>query len=226
LVVLFVPFGSSSRVPLNSFQGLYHNLLQVYPPFRRHFTALKNSSLQISSCFLHCFVPHLHTFTSCVRQGYYIHNTASFRFTPQAPFRCIPALLCTSPFIFSAVALSHSHRGWLRSLSLRLTILSHKFITHNSQFIINSVAFPYIKVRLRLSYIFSPPFHALTPSFCVSFLASCNARLQAAVRLPQPRHCAPRLVRKSRDCDAWGCLIAVFITTFPARPQQDDNAIS
>jgi hypothetical protein len=69
---------------------------------------------------LHCFVPHLHTFSSCVRQGYYIHNTASFRYTPQAPFHYIPALSCLSPFIFSAVATSHSHRGWRRSVKTSL----------------------------------------------------------------------------------------------------------
>ena len=168
---------------------------------------------------MHCFVPHLHTFTSCVRQGYYIHNTASLCYTPQAPFHCIPAVSCLSPFILSAVAPSHSHRGWRRSLSLCLTLHSLKFITHNSQLIINSVALPSIKERPWLSYIFSPPLHALTPSFCVSFLPSCNSRLQAAVRLPQPRHFAPRLVRKGQDCGAWGCLIAVFITTSPAEPQ-------
>ncbi len=65
---------------------------------------------------MHCIVPHLHTFTSCIRQGYYSHNTASFRYTPQAPFHCIPAVSCLSPFIFSAVAPSHSHRGWRRSV--------------------------------------------------------------------------------------------------------------
>ncbi|CAM4134865.1 Transmembrane protein [Flavobacterium sinopsychrotolerans] len=54
---------------------------------------------------MHCCVPHLHTFTSCVRQGYCIHNTASFRYTPHAPLHCIPAVSCLSPFIFSAVAL-------------------------------------------------------------------------------------------------------------------------
>jgi hypothetical protein len=63
---------------------------------------------------LHCFVPHLHTVTSCVRSGYYIHNTASFRYTPQPTFHYIPAVLCLSPLVFSEVAPSHSHRGWLR----------------------------------------------------------------------------------------------------------------
>ena len=69
---------------------------------------------------MHCCIPHLHTFTSYVRQGYYIHNTASFRYTPQAPFLCIPAVSCLSPFIFSAVAPSHSHRGWRRSVKTSL----------------------------------------------------------------------------------------------------------
>jgi hypothetical protein len=69
---------------------------------------------------LHCCVPHLHPFTSCVRQGYYIHNTASFRCTPQALFHCIPAVSCLSPFTFSAVAPSHSHRGWRRSVKTSL----------------------------------------------------------------------------------------------------------
>ncbi len=69
---------------------------------------------------MHCCVPHLHTFTSCVRQGYCIHNTASFRYTPPAPLHCIPAVSCLSPFIFPAVAPSHSHRGWRRSVKTSL----------------------------------------------------------------------------------------------------------
>ena len=105
-VILFVPFGSSSQSSAEKASSLHsagttqHN---------------KNSSLKISSYF-YCAASFL-IFTRslpCVRQGYYIHNTASFRFTPQATFHCIPAVLCLSPFIFSAVAPSHSHRGWLR----------------------------------------------------------------------------------------------------------------
>ena len=68
---------------------------------------------------MHCFVPHLHTFTSCVRSGLCILNTASFRYTPQATFHCIPAILCLQPSVFSAVAPSHSHRAWLRLPHLR-----------------------------------------------------------------------------------------------------------
>jgi hypothetical protein len=66
----------------------------------------KNSSLKNSS-YSYCAASFL-IFTRSlpfVRQGYYMHNTASFRFTPQATLHCIPAVLCLSPFIFSAVAL-------------------------------------------------------------------------------------------------------------------------
>ncbi len=69
---------------------------------------------------MHRFVPHLHTLTSSVRQGYFSHHTASFRYTPQATFHCFPAVSCLSPFIFSAVAPSHSHRGWRRSVKTSL----------------------------------------------------------------------------------------------------------
>ena len=70
--------------------------------------------------FLRYFVPHLHTVSSCVRSGLCIHNTASFRFAPQATLHYIPAVLCLPPSVFSAVAPSHSHQGWHRSVKTSL----------------------------------------------------------------------------------------------------------
>lgn len=83
-------------------------------PQALHSTKKKSSLEKKQLFFLRCFVPRLHTVTSCVRRGYYIHNTASFRFATQATLHCIPAVLCLSPLISSAVAPSHSNRGWLR----------------------------------------------------------------------------------------------------------------
>lgn len=105
-VVPFVPFGCSSQSSavkassLHSADTTQHN---------------KNSSLKISSYF-YCAASFL-IFTRSlpyVRQGYYIYNTASFRFVPQPTLHYIPAVLCLSPLVFSAVAPSQSHRGWLR----------------------------------------------------------------------------------------------------------------
>jgi hypothetical protein len=97
---------------------------------------------------LRCFVPHLHTITSCVRSGLCIHNTASFRYTPQATFHCIPAILCLQPSVFSAVAPSLSHRAWLRLPHLRyLRSIHFQLSIIHYQLSVGSVALPYIKVH-------------------------------------------------------------------------------
>ena len=101
-----------------------------------------------------------------VRQGLCIHNTASFRYTPQATFLCIPAVLCLPPFIFSAVAPSHSHQGWHRSVKTSLC--------------------PKSRYAKRLTYILSLPLHATILSL---HFAKASFRFQSsvAVRLPQHR---------------------------------------
>jgi hypothetical protein len=138
---------------------------------------------------LHCFVPHLHTVTSCVRSGYYIHNTASFRYTPQATFHYIPAVLCLSPLVFSAVAPSHSHRGWLR-YHFALNQGTPKAILYFSP----AVSRSYL---LRFAPYLRSPFASMV-----------------AVRLPQHRLFAPRKTIISAIatiiifCGAGGCLIA------------------
>jgi hypothetical protein len=51
-----------------------------------------------------------------------------------------------------------------------------------------------------------------------------------AVRLPQPRHCAPRKIIISTNvtliifCGAWGCLIAVSIRTPQKTKQQHPSS--
>ena len=101
-----------------------------------------------------------------VRQGLCIHNTASFRYTPQATFLCIPAVLCLPPFIFSAVAPSHSHQGWHRSVKTSLC--------------------PKSRYAKRLTYIFSLPLHATILSLHFA-KASFRSQSSVAVRLPQHR---------------------------------------
>ena len=45
------------------------------------------------------------------------YSFITFRFPAEAgTLHCIPAVLCLPPSVFSAVAPSHSHRGWLRSV--------------------------------------------------------------------------------------------------------------
>jgi hypothetical protein len=66
-------------------------------PFHRHFTAQKNTVALSSHCIFSLFVPHLHTLTSCVRRGYCIQPTASFRYTPQAPLLSFSHWLSAAP---------------------------------------------------------------------------------------------------------------------------------
>jgi len=52
-----------------------------------------------------------------------------------------------------------------------------------------------------------------------------------AVRLPQPRHCAPRKIIISAlatiiiFCGAWGCLIADFTRTSPQSAKQQHQSV-
>ena len=125
---IITPFFTTSNICFK-YTGNQAVSLRSFPLFRSavsvgrtvlHFTDTsqhkKIRQQKNAALFFLLFVPHLHTVSSCVRSGYYIHNTASFRYTPQATFLCIPAVLCLSPFVVSAVALSHRHRGWLRSV--------------------------------------------------------------------------------------------------------------
>jgi hypothetical protein len=69
---------------------------------------------KIGAIFFLLFVPHLHT-VSTLRSSGLLHP--QYRFIS---LHCIPAVLCLPPFIFSAVAPSPSHRGWLRSVKTSL----------------------------------------------------------------------------------------------------------
>ena len=89
---------------------------------------------------MRCFVPHLHTVSSCVRSGLCRHNTASFRFAPSrkvgTTLLYIPAVLCLPPLVFQRL-LFRTAIGVCSAIALHLD-----------------------KERLRLTFIFSPPFHA------------------------------------------------------------------
>jgi hypothetical protein len=190
-----------------------------FPPFHRHFTALKKQQLENKQLlFLRCLVPHLHTVTSCVRSGLCILNTASFRYTPQATFHCIPAILCLQPSVFSAVAPSHSHRAWLRlphlpylrSIHFQLSIIPLSIIDWFGRFALNQGTPP----KRRLPSIFYPPFHAHSRyvSLCTSAQLS---RLWWLLDCRNPA--AALLIRKKKflalkrgttffaPCGAWGC---------------------
>jgi hypothetical protein len=78
--------------------------------------------------------------------------------------------------------------------------------------------------------IFSYP--AVSRSYPLRFVPClhCTPASMVAVRLPQPRHCAPRKIIISAIatiiifCGAWGCLIAVFIRTPPKKAKQQHQS--
>jgi hypothetical protein len=90
--------------------------------------------------FLRRSVPHLHTVTSCVRRGYYSHNTASFR---SATLLCSQQYYVCRPLFFQRLllrtAIGVGSVRWKTSLCPKSRFPSKKS---------------------RECFIFSPPFHA------------------------------------------------------------------
>ena len=86
--------------------------------------------------FSHCFVPHLHTFSTLrSARGYYIHNTASFRF---APLLFIPAVFCLSPRYFWRLLLRTAiglGSAYLTYVILEESIFNYQLSTMNYQLV-------------------------------------------------------------------------------------------
>ena len=142
-VVPFVPFGCSSRSTLyfhKNFFGkkavYYFNSIARFPSIPQITSQHKKySSLKISSYIFSAV-------RSSSSHGLFLRSVGlmhpQYRFIPLQSFvrltlhfiplkalsfpHCIPAVLCLPPSVFSAVAPSHSHRGWLRSLSPAFSI--------------------------------------------------------------------------------------------------------
>lgn len=93
-VVPFVPFGCFSR--------------SFLPPFHRHFTAQKNKAVQPKAG-----QPHFSAVRSSSSHVLFLRSVGLMH--PQyRPAVKSGTVLCLPPSVFSAVAPSHSHRGWLR----------------------------------------------------------------------------------------------------------------
>jgi hypothetical protein len=153
---------------------------------------------------LHCFVPHLHTVSSCVRSGLCIHNTASFRYTLQATFHYIPAVLCLPPLVFSAVAPSHSHRGWLRSVKTSLCPKSG-----NAKGCL--IFFPRRFTLISATFRFVPTLNSRIYGSCSIAATPPTSLLIHSATIPLSLHFS------SIPCGAWGCLIADSTRNIPEK---------
>ena len=154
------------------------------------------------------FVPHLHTF-STLRSAGLLHP--QYRFIPLHSASYVPLhssrIMSVALYFFSGCSFAQPSG---------LAPLREK-----RHFALNQGTPP----KRRMVYIFSPPFHARSTSLHFA-RATFHSRPAVAVRLPQPRHCAPRKIIISTIvtliifCSAWGCLIAISIRTLPKMTKQ------
>ena len=99
---------------------LFQSVVPPSVPQTLHSTKKKQQLEKQQLFFLHCFVPHLHTF-STLRSAGLMHP--QYRFIPLHFASYVPlhsSRIMSAALYFSAVALSHSHRGWLRSVKTSL----------------------------------------------------------------------------------------------------------
>jgi hypothetical protein len=162
--------------------------------------------LKISSCF-YCaasfliFTRSLPAFVGATTSTIPLHSV-SLRKLRSTAFQ--PYYVCR-PLFFQRWRSSHSHRAWLRW---------HFALNQGTP----KAVFIYFPRRFTLAVLLSTPYTTL------------RSRPAVAVRLPQPRHCAPRKIIISTNvtliifCGAWGCLIAVSIRTPQKTKQQHPSS--
>ncbi len=117
-VVHFVPFGCSSQSFLLPFHSPVVSL-------RIRQSRKKRDSLPVR--FLHLIFTRS---LPCVRRGYCIRNTASFRYAPQAMLHYIPAVFCVCrPWLFQRLLFRPAIGVGSAPIFLRFTI--HRNILPN-----------------------------------------------------------------------------------------------
>ena len=109
LVVPFVPFGCSSRVPLMAIRVALHSTDTSTAPKKEQ---LENKQLFFCAVSFLIFTRSLPAFVGAIASTKPLHFVTLRRllFSALQPFWCLP------PLVNWAVALSPSHRGWHRSL--------------------------------------------------------------------------------------------------------------
>ena len=108
-------FHSKSRAIQRSLSGrslcsvrLFQSVVgrkSLVPPFHSPLVSIASASPEKGQAATTLPRPHLLTLSSCVRRGYYIHNTASFHFSPQAPLHYIQQYYVCHPWLFQRLLL-------------------------------------------------------------------------------------------------------------------------